>query len=180
MAWIDEKANGEAVIVRWRDADGKKKSMQFRWGVGPEPKSEAEVRANAERWAATVERPNRKAWRIVRNHIDGHPLAMLDIRRHGRGPGRLQCVAEDRAVGVEQRPAAPLEGVQQGDHEGIIEVNPLKRAPDVKRMKVRRPDERPLDIPTSNWRTRPRTHATVLKPSAQGRTGAVAPVLSGS
>ena len=31
--------------------------------------------------------------------------------------------------------------------EGIIEVNPLKRAPDVKRMKVRRPDERPLDIP---------------------------------
>jgi hypothetical protein len=56
VEWIENKANGTALIVRWRDGDGKKRSEQFGWGVGPEPETEAEVRARAAAFADEVER----------------------------------------------------------------------------------------------------------------------------
>jgi hypothetical protein len=56
MAYIEDKPDRKALLVRWRDADGRKRSQQFKWDDGPHPKTEAEVRASAVSYAAEIER----------------------------------------------------------------------------------------------------------------------------
>jgi len=84
----------------------------------------------------------------VKNHIDGHPLAVLDIRAI-TGVDLADYKASPKIGQSAWNNVQQLlsKAFNRAIMEGIIEVNPLKRAPDVKRTKVRRRDERPLDIP---------------------------------